>query len=75
MASRRGNPNWGKPELSGPTFATITEFERVTHELNLQPDQYILSTQLREWARLNKNSTFIPERLLKAWGFDVDASF
>ena len=75
MAKRRGNPNWGKPEPSGPVIPTITEFDRVTRKLNLQPDQYIRSTQLREWARLNKNSTFIPERLLKAWGFEVDASF
>jgi hypothetical protein len=75
MAKRRGNPNWGKAEVMGPVIPTTTEFDRVTRELNLQPDQYILSTQLREWARLNKNSTFIPERLLKAWGFEVDASF
>jgi hypothetical protein len=74
MASRRGNPNWGKPEPSGPTIPTITEFERVTRELNLQPDQYIRSTHLREWARRNKNSTFIPERLLEAWGFEVESS-
>jgi hypothetical protein len=74
MAKRRGNPNWGKPELNGPVIPTITEFDRVTRELNLQPDQYILSTQLREWARLNKNSTFIPERLLKAWGFEVEST-
>jgi hypothetical protein len=74
MAKRRGNPNWGKPEMNGPVIPTITEFDRVTRELNLQPDQYILSTQLREWARLNKNSTFIPERLLKAWGFEVEST-
>jgi hypothetical protein len=75
MAERRGNPNWGKPEPSGPVVPTITEFERVTSELKLQPDQYIRSTQLREWASRNKNSTFIPEPLLEAWGFEVNASF
>jgi hypothetical protein len=74
MATRRGNPNWGKPEPSGPVVSTITEFEQVTRELKLQPDQYIRSTQLREWARLNKNSIFIPESLLKAWGFEVESS-
>jgi len=71
MANRRGNPSWGKPEPSGPTIPTITEFERVTRELNLQPDQYIRSTHLREWARRNKNTTFVPEPLLQAWGFEV----
>ena len=74
MAKRRGNPNWGKPEPSGPMIPTITEFERVTNEFNLQPDQYIISTRLREWASRNKNSKYIPEPLLEAWGFEVESS-
>ena len=74
MAKRRGNPNWGKPEPNGPVIPTITEFEKVTHEFNLQPDQYIRSIQLREWASRNKNSKFIPETLLKAWGIEVESS-
>jgi hypothetical protein len=74
MAKRRGNPNWGTPESNGPVIPTITEFERVTRELNLQPDQYIRSIQLREWAQRNKNSTYIPESLLQAWGFEVESS-
>src|ERR1035437_7657996 len=72
MAKRRGNPNWGKPE--GPVVITIIEFEQVTREFKLQPDQYIRSTRLREWARRNKNSKFIPEPLLEAWGFEVESS-
>jgi hypothetical protein len=74
MAKRRGNPNWGKPEPNGPMIPTITEFEKVTHEFKLQPDQYIRSTQLREWAGRNKNSKFIPEPLLEAWGFEFESS-
>ena len=70
MAKRRGNPNWGKLEINDPAIPTITEFERVTSELNLQPDQYMRSTHLREWARRNKNLTYIPEPLLQAWGFE-----
>lgn len=70
---RRGNPNWGKPESasSGPT---ITEFEKIVDEYKLAPDQYLQSSQLRDWARRNKNSKFIPEVLLKAWGFEIEAS-
>ena len=45
MAKRRGNPNWGKPEMNGPVTPTITEFEQVTREFNLQPEQHIHSTQ------------------------------
>jgi hypothetical protein len=74
MARRRGNPNWGKFEPSGQVIPTITEFEKATHEFSLQPDQYIKSTRLREWAQRNKNSKFIPEPLLEAWGFEVESS-
>jgi len=74
MAKRRGNPNWGKPEPIGPVVPTITEFEQVVKEFKLQPDQYIRSTRLREWARKNKNSKYIPEPLLEAWGFEIEST-
>ena len=74
MAKRRGNPNWGKPEMNGPVIPTITEFEKAIHEFKLQPDQYIRSTRLREWARHNKNSKYIPEPLLEAWGFEIEST-
>jgi hypothetical protein len=51
---------------------TITEFERVTREFKLRPDQYVRSIRLREWARQNKNSKFVPEPLLEAWGFEIE---
>jgi len=70
MAKRRGNPNWGKPQMA--VLPTITEFERITHEFNLRPDEYIRSTRLRAWAGHNKNSRFIPEPLLEAWGFEIE---
>jgi predicted metal-binding protein len=74
MAKRRGNPNWGKPEPIGPIVPTITEFEQVVKEFKLQPDQYLRSTRLREWARKNKNSKYIPEPLLEAWGFEIEST-
>jgi hypothetical protein len=74
MAKRRGNPNWGKPEPIGPVVPTITEFEQVVKEFKLAPDQYIRSTRLREWARKNKNSKYIPEPLLEAWGFEIEST-
>jgi hypothetical protein len=69
---RRGNPNWGKPEL-GLVVPVVTEFEKTADEYKLTPDQYLQSSQLREWARRNKNSKFIPEALLEAWGFEIEA--
>jgi predicted metal-binding protein len=74
MAKRRGNPNWGKPEPIGPITPTITEFEQVVKEYKLEPDQYLRSTRLREWARRNKNSKYIPEPLLEAWGFEIEST-
>jgi len=74
MAKRRGNPNWGKPEPNGPAIPTISEFEQVARGFDLQPDQYIGSIQLREWASRNKHSKFIPESLLEAWGFEIEST-
>ncbi len=69
---RRGNPNWGKPVPFGPAIPTATSFEEAVKKLKLRPEQYVHSTRLREWAQRNKNSKFIPESLLKAWGFETD---
>ena len=53
---------------------TVTEFEQVVREYKLTPDQYLRSTRLREWARRNKNSKYIPEPLLEAWGFEIEST-
>jgi hypothetical protein len=74
MAKRRGNPNWGKPEPIGPVVPTVTSFEQVVKEFKLTPDQYVRSTRLREWARRNRNSKYIPEALLEAWGFEIEST-
>jgi hypothetical protein len=56
-----------------PSGTVVTEFEKAADEFKLSPDQYLQSSQLREWARRNKNSKFIPEPLLEAWGFEIEA--
>ena len=61
-------------EAIGPIVPTITEFEQVVREYKLSPDQYLRSTRLREWARRNKNSKYIPEPLLEAWGFEIEST-
>ena len=40
-------------------------------KLKLRPGQYVHSTRLREWVWRNRNSKFIPESLLQAWGFEM----
>jgi hypothetical protein len=67
MAKRRGNPNWGKPQMLNLAVITPTSFELIVKELKLTPDQYLCSPRLREWALSNKNSKYIPETLLEAW--------
>ena len=74
MTKRRGNPNWGKPEPLGLVTPLITEFAQIVREFDLQPDQYIHSIRLREWANRNKNSKYIPEFLLEAWGFEIEST-
>ena len=74
MTTRRGNPNWGKPELLGLVTPAITEFAQIVREFDLQPDQYVHSSRLREWASRNKNSKYIPEFLLEAWGFEIQST-
>lgn len=68
----RGNPNWGKTEQD--ETPTITEFEQKVIELGLSPDQYLGSQELREWTAAHKNTRYVPEPLLQAWGFDPDFS-
>jgi len=68
----RGNPNWGKPEEATPT---ITEFEKKVIELDLTPDQYVGSEELRKWAAKMRNIRYVPEPLLAAWGFEIDTNF
>jgi len=48
--------------------------EQAVKEFKLSPDQYQRSIRLREWARRNKNSKYIPEPLLEAWGFEIEST-
>lgn len=61
MANHRGNPNWGKMDQGGPVVASPSSFENIAKGFGLAPDQYLSSSRLREWARLNKNSKYVPE--------------
>ena len=73
MSKRAGNPNWGKPEMTAPVV-TVTEFEKLVTALNLTPDQYVGSEELKTWAAKNKNLRYVPEPLLEAWGFEIETN-
>jgi hypothetical protein len=70
MAKRRGNPNWGKPDLM-VLPASPSDFEQLVKALRLSPDQYQHSQILREWVEKNKNQKYVPLDLLDAFGLDV----
>ena len=71
MTRPRGNPNWGRPML--PASVLCTEFELQVRQLQLAPEAYVFSDQLRIWCKSNRNRCYIPEWLLDQWGFCVDA--
>jgi hypothetical protein len=71
MTRPRGNPNWGRPMPPAPALATA--FEMQARHLHLMPDNYVLSSELKNWCKRNRNRFYIPEWLLDAWGIAVDA--
>ncbi len=72
---KAGNRNWGKPDQPEASVSTLTEFEKKVVELSLAPEHYIGSTELRAWAAAHKNTHYVPEPLLQAWGYVLDFSF
>ena len=64
----------GQVNIASSGSLVLTNAGGVVKEFKLQPDQYIRSTRLREWARKNKNSKYIPEPLLEAWGFEIEST-
>ena len=68
---KRGNPNWGRP--IPPARVLATEFELRVMQLQLTPETYASSRELRIWCEQNRNRVYIPEWLLGEWGIAVDA--
>jgi hypothetical protein len=74
---RRGNPNWGRSSAPIANLAQPgeTEFEKIVAEFKLEPEQWPTSIRLRGWVEAHKNSRYVPEDLLKAYGFAVRVDF
>src|SRR5260370_21062657 len=49
-----------------PSPALATEFEPGIRKLQLKPDMYTSSRELRAWCERNRNRVYIPEWLLSA---------
>jgi hypothetical protein len=67
---KRGNPNRGRPTPPSPAHAT--EFELQAEQLQLSPEMYASSSELRIWCEQNRNRIYIPEWLLEEWLITVD---
>jgi hypothetical protein len=62
--------NWGKPWGDVPN--TPTSFDDMVQSLKLTEKDYQNSIPLREWAQKHKDSKYVPQRLLEAWGIEVN---
>ena len=71
MKKKRGNPNWDKPDAHSAADVQPSSFEQIVRKLQLSPDQYLGSVQLKEWVRKNKDQKYVPQDLLKAWDFEA----
>jgi hypothetical protein len=47
VAKKRGNPNWGKPEVNIIPYTGTSSFEDVVRKLRLSPAEYEGSIQLK----------------------------
>jgi hypothetical protein len=56
-----------------PAPAVATAFEVEVRQLHLTAEQYVGSAGLRRWCEENRNRSYIPEWLLKAWNISIDA--
>ena len=71
MTKKRGNPNWGKPDMDSTRNSGPTSFEEIVRKLRLSPADYKHSIQLKEWVQKNKDQKYVPLDLLRAWDFEV----
>lgn len=74
MSRKPRNPNWGQPMNLTQKYgsANVCAFDKLTEQLQLQPEQYAQSSALRAWVKTNRNRRYVPEWLLLAWGLEVD---
>ena len=66
----KGNPNWGKSYGDIPNMPT--SFEEMVRRLKLSEKEYRNSIPLKEWAKKHKDSKYVPQDLLEAWGIEAN---
>lgn len=56
----------------GALAANASSFDAVVQALELAPEDFLGSAQLKAWVRQNKDHKYVPPELLKAWGLVPD---
>jgi len=72
MAPQSQNSNSTRSRAMNAPPLAASSFERVVDFLNLSPEQYQSSSELRERVLQNKDHKYVPPDLLKAFGFQVN---
>jgi hypothetical protein len=49
-----------------------TSFEEMVRRLKLSEKEYRNSIPLKEWAKKHKDSKYVPQDLLEAWGIEAN---
>jgi hypothetical protein len=75
MSRRRHNNHFTNPCLAEMQRATGSSFEQVAQSLQLTPDQYASSRELRAWVRLHMRGKYVPPDLLASYGFKLGPEF
>jgi hypothetical protein len=73
IAERRAN--WASGTFESVPPNTITQFEKRMRELRLTTENCSRSEKLRGWCKENCHRCYIPEWLLKIWGFSGDSEY
>jgi hypothetical protein len=68
----RINRNFTKPEAIQPLIFFPSSFEQVVKALDISPEEYESSLELKVWIRRNKDHKYVPTGLLQAFGFHVN---
>ena len=69
---RQVNRNFTKPEAIRSIVLSANSFEQVVKTLNISPEEYRSSPELKEWVRRNKDHKYVPTGLLEVFGFRVN---
>ena len=67
--------NWASGKFASIPASGETQFEKRVRQLRLTKENYSRSEKLRQWCKENCHRCYIPEQLLKSWGFSGESDY